>query len=567
PFGFDVSVWEFFWPLLNGATLALAPPGAHKDPDALAALFVHHGVTTAHFVPSMLALFLQTPGVERCTTLRHLVCSGEALPASSVRLAQRRLPWTALHNLYGPTEAAIDVTAWTCPPAFAGESVPIGRPIANTTIYLLDGNGQPVPLGAVGELHIGGVGVARGYLNRPQLTAERFLPDPFAADPEARLYRTGDLARYRADGAIEFLGRIDHQVKLRGFRIELGEIEARIAEHPAVHSTVVLALGEAAHMRLVAYVVPRETPADAPSDALVTTLRTFLARTLPDYMVPAAFVCLPALPLNANGKLDRKALPAPQDDAFARHAYAPPHPGTEAILAEAWCRLLGRERIGRHDQFFALGGNSLLAVRLLSRIEAACGVRLSLAEVFAHPTLRELAHAVTRHQNGAATASLPAIVPVHHGDTLPLSFAQQRLWFLAQLEGTGTAYHMPGALRLRGDLDPLALRRALDALLQRHAALRTVFATSADGQPLAHLLPAGQAFPLVEHDLGLQPDQAAAIARLALDEVLAPFDLARGPLIRGRLLRLGQADHVLLITQHHIVSDGWSLGILINELG
>ncbi|WP_304951796.1 amino acid adenylation domain-containing protein, partial [Xanthomonas sp. LMG 8992] len=262
---FDVSVWEFFWPLLNGATLALAPPGAHKDPDALAALFVHHGVTTAHFVPSMLALFLQAAGVERCTTLRHLICSGEALPASSVRLAQRRLPWTALHNLYGPTEAAIDVTAWTCPPAFAGESVPIGRPIANTTIYLLDGNGQPVPLGAVGELHIGGVGVARGYLNRPQLTAERFLPDPFAADPEARLYRTGDLARYRADGAIEFLGRIDHQVKLRGFRIELGEIEARIAEHPAVHSTVVLALGEAAHMRLVAYVVPRETTADAPA--------------------------------------------------------------------------------------------------------------------------------------------------------------------------------------------------------------------------------------------------------------------------------------------------------------
>ncbi|WP_304951795.1 condensation domain-containing protein, partial [Xanthomonas sp. LMG 8992] len=288
---------------------------------------------------------------------------------------------------------------------------------------------------------------------------------------------------------------------------------------------------------------------------------------MPDYMVPAAFVCLPALPLSANGKLDRKALPAPQDDAFARHAYAPPHPGTEALLAEAWCRLLGRERIGRHDQFFALGGNSLLAVRLLSRIEAACGVRLSLAEVFAHPTLRELAQAVTRHQTGVATAALPAIVPVHHGDTLPLSFAQQRLWFLAQLEGTGTAYHMPGALRLRGDLDPLALRRALDALLQRHAALRTVFATSADGQPLAHLLPAGQAFPLVEHDLGIQPDQAAAIARLAHDEVLAPFDLARGPLIRGRLLRLGQADHVLLITQHHIVSDGWSLGILINDLG
>ncbi len=573
PFGFDVSVWEFFWPLLQGATLAIAPVGAHKDPAALIALIEHQGITTAHFVPSMLAVFLQADGVERCTSLRRLICSGEALPGGSVRLAQRRMPWVGIHNLYGPTEAAIDVTAWTCPPGFAGETVPIGRPIANTRMYVLDAHGAPVPLGAVGELYIGGVGVARGYLNRPELTAERFLRDPFVADPEARLYRTGDLARYLANGDIEFLGRNDQQVKLRGFRIELGEIEARIAAHPAVHSAVVLAVGKDDRRRLVAYVVPRD---DAATEDLATLLRPFLSRTLPDYMVPAAFVRLSSLPLNANGKLERKALPAPDDEAFARHAYAAPEGEIEVGLAALWQGLLGQAQVGRHDHFFDIGGNSLLAVRLLSAVDAAFAVQLPLADVFMHATLDAMAESIARrrHDSPATQAASPlptAIMPVDRSELLPLSFAQQRLWFLTQLDqAAGAAYHMPSALRLEGELDVAALRAALDRIVARHENLRVRFVQAGEA-PVQQFAPADIGFALTETDL-TEPDLTAAddpaalAARLGAEEAVAPFDLSTGPLIRGRLLRLSVREHILLVTQHHIASDGWSVGVLIDEV-
>ncbi len=572
PFGFDVSVWEFFWPLQQGATLAIAPPGAHRDPAALIDLIERHRVTTAHFVPSMLAVFLQADGVERCTTLRRLICSGEALSGGSVRQAQRRMPWVEIHNLYGPTEAAIDVTAWTCPPGYAGETVPIGRPIANTRIYLLDAHGAPVPQGAVGELYIGGVGVARGYLNRPELTAERFLRDPFVADADARMYRTGDLARHLANGDIEFLGRNDHQVKLRGFRIELGEIEARIAEHPSVHAAVVLALGENDRKRLVAYVVLRES-ADGDGDAAdpATLLPRFLSRVLPDYMVPTAFVRLSSLPLNANGKLDRGALPVPDDEAFARHAYAAPEGDVETILAELWQHLLGQSRIGRHDHFFDIGGNSLLAVRLLSAIDARFGVRMPLTEVFVHATLHAMAAAIGPRLNDAqaiqaATASPDAILPVDREEAPPLSFAQQRLWFLTQLDhAAGAAYHMSSALRLEGDLDVAALRAALDRIVTRHENLRVRFVQVGE-TPVQHFAPADAGFALIESEISGGDDPTALVARLGAEEAAAPFDLATGPLIRGRLLRLSSREHILLITQHHIVSDGWSVGVLIAEV-
>ncbi|TXH68189.1 MAG: amino acid adenylation domain-containing protein, partial [Lysobacteraceae bacterium] len=495
PFGFDVSVWEFFWTLLHGATLAIAPPDAHKDPGALIELIVRHRVTIAHFVPSMLTVFLHARGIERCVTLRRLICSGEALAGATLRRALQLLPQASLHNLYGPTEAAIEVTAWTCPRDFAGETVPIGRPIANTRIYLLDAHDRPVPLGAIGELHIGGVGVARGYLNRPQLTEERFIPNPFVADPHARLYRTGDHARYLADGDIEFLGRNDHQVKLRGFRIELGEIEARIAGHPAVHSAVVLVVGDGDRKRLVAYVVPL----DGHAGDLAADLRADLMRALPDYMVPAAFVRLDALPLTANGKLDRKALPAPDDDAFARRGYAPPQEGIETSLADAWRELLGEERVGRHDHFFELGGDSLLAVRLISRIDSIFGVRLPLAEFFARSTLSELAESIAQRQ-AVSTASPAAIMPAARGEALPLSFSQQRLWFLAQLDhAAGAAYHMPAALRLEGELDVAALRATLDRIVARHENLRTRFVEVAEG-PVQQFAPADVGFALTQTD-------------------------------------------------------------------
>ncbi|WP_425126192.1 amino acid adenylation domain-containing protein [Burkholderia gladioli] len=557
PFGFDVSVWEFFWTLLNGATLVVAAPGIQGDPEALIALIDRQRITTAHFVPSMLNIFLGTEGVQACTSLQRLVCSGEALPVSAIRRCQALLPAARIHNLYGPTEAAIDVTAWTCPPDYAGSTVPIGRPIANTRIYLLDEHGQPVPLGAVGELHIGGVGVARGYLNRPELTAERFVRDPFASDVEARMYRTGDLARYLPDGNIEYLGRNDFQVKIRGFRIELGEIEARLVEYPAVREAVVLAIGDGADKRLVAYVVAKH------DEQLIGAIRDHLAALLPDYMVPTAFVRLDALPLSPNGKLDRRALPAPDSSALARQAYEAPQGEIECALAEIWAELLGVERVGRHDSFFALGGHSLLAVRLVGRI-AALGTELPLAKLFASPTLAGLAALITNRLDQGA-AALPPITPVPRDGELPLSFAQQRLWFLAQLDGVSATYHIPLALRLQGRLDTAAWQRALDTLLDRHEALRSVF-VAVQGQPQVRLLPVGTALPVTHHDLRDAPDAQQLLHAISAQEAHTPFDLEHGPLIRARLVRLSEDEHAFLLTQHHIVSDGWSFDVLFSEL-
>ncbi|WP_038885290.1 non-ribosomal peptide synthetase, partial [Serratia marcescens] len=340
PFGFDVSVWEFFWPLMVGARLVMAKPEGHKDPDYLSRAIEQYGVTTLHFVPSMLQSFLADgQAATRCGQVVRVMCSGEALPAALVAEFYRRLPQAELHNLYGPTEAAVDVTAWHCSREADRVSVPIGRPIANTRIYLLDDHGQPVPLGAVGELYIGGVQVARGYLNRPELTAERFLSDPFA--PGGRMYRTGDVARYLANGDIEYLGRNDQQVKIRGFRIECGEIEAVLATHPAVREAVVDARAVGDDKRLVAWVVPA---ADVAEETLAGALRQHVSAALPDYMVPSAWVVVAALPLSPNGKLDRRALPEPQG-AQSQAAYEAPQGEHETLLAGIWRELLNVEQV------------------------------------------------------------------------------------------------------------------------------------------------------------------------------------------------------------------------------
>ncbi|MBX9403189.1 amino acid adenylation domain-containing protein [Lysobacter sp. BMK333-48F3] len=389
PFGFDVSVWEFFWPLMIGAQLVLAKPEGHKDPAYLGELIRAAGVTTLHFVPSMLQVFLaRLDAVAGCASLRRVVCSGEALPAALARQCRERLPQVRLYNLYGPTEAAVDVTAWDCSEADV-DTVPIGRPIANTRIYLLDASLRPVPVGVVGELYIGGVQVARGYLDRPELTAERFVADPFEAG--GRLYRSGDLARWREDGAIEYLGRNDFQVKLRGQRIELGEIEAQLRALDGIADAVVVAR-EDRHgaLALVAYVVP-----EAGAEASPAALRERLAQRLPEYMLPGAYVALEALPLSGNGKLDRKALPAPGDAAFGRNDYEPPQGEVEQALAAIWSQLLGIERIGRHDGFFALGGHSLLAVQLLEHLRRR-DWSIDVRAVFAQPELAAMAAAVRR---------------------------------------------------------------------------------------------------------------------------------------------------------------------------
>ena len=571
PFSFDVSVWEFFWTLSNGATLCIAAPGVHRDAERLASLIAEERITIAHFVPSMLSSFLAARGAAQCTSLRHIVCSGEALPASTVQQCRRRLPNAQVHNLYGPTEAAIDVTAWTCPAVFDNDIVPIGKPIANTRIYLLNERRVPVPIGAVGELYIGGIGVARGYLNRPQLTDERFLPDPFAraaGSVGARMYRTGDLARYLPDGNIVFLGRNDHQVKIRGLRIELGEIEALLTAHESVREAVVLAREEHGEApRLVAYVTIRDTQASVALDTLSRALRAHLHAKLPEYMLPAAFVVLEALPVTANGKLDRKALPAPSDEAFAHQDYEAPKGDIEQTLAALWRELLRVDRIGRHDNFFALGGHSLLAVRLLSRLPALLSVELALSTVFSCPTLCALAEAVSNAARHSRPASLPPIARATRETPLALSFAQQRLWFLAALEGDGegTTYHVPLMLRLRGTLDVDAWRRALDCVWRRHEALRTVFPVE-QGQPTARLLPAEQGMAWRIDDLATSADTLTDLRHLCEAQARAPFDLAAGPLIRARLVRLAEGEHVFMLVQHHIVSDGWSIRVVVGEI-
>ncbi|XXU81050.1 amino acid adenylation domain-containing protein [Sorangium sp. So ce1151] len=388
PFSFDVSVWEFFWPLITGAALVVARPGDHRDGERLVELITRHSVSTLHFVPPMLQAFLETPGAASCRSLRKVLCSGEALPAELARRCFERLPDAELHNLYGPTEASIDVTAWACRPEDA--SVPIGHPIANTQIYLLDRHGQPVPVGVAGELHIGGVGLARGYHRRPALTAERFVPDPFGSAPGGRLYRTGDLARHRHDGAIEFLGRLDHQVKIRGLRVELGEIEARLLQHPHVHEAVVVARDEAhGGKRLVAYVAGRDGAAPEPE-----ALRAWLAETLPAYMVPAPIVALDRLPLSPNGKVDRRALPAPEAAALGHRPYVAPTTEAERILAEVWAEVLHRAQVGVEDNFFELGGDSIVTLQVIARA-AQRGLRLTPKLLFEHPTVAEAAAQLT----------------------------------------------------------------------------------------------------------------------------------------------------------------------------
>jgi amino acid adenylation domain-containing protein len=401
PLGFDVSVWELFWPLITGASLVLARPGGHRDPAYLAAAIAAHGITTVHFVPSMLRVFLEEPGVAGLASLRRVIASGEALDGELAHRFAARLGvplGVELHNLYGPTEAAVDVTAWRCRPGESRSEVPIGRPIANTRIHLLAG-GSPVPVGTAGELHIGGVALARGYLNRPDLTAERFVPDPCGGGPGARLYRTGDLARHRADGAIEFLGRMDHQVKVRGVRIELGEIEAALAAHPRVRQAVVTAPPRAAGDReLVAYV----TLADGPAPSLAE-LREFLATQLPETMLPAAVRVLAALPLNASGKVDRRALPAGPELERQSRSWRPPRSALERAIVEVWREVLAVERVGADDNFFDLGGHSLLLARvgaLLRRrlhgapwdsLATGTAGGLGMVDLFRHPTPAALA--------------------------------------------------------------------------------------------------------------------------------------------------------------------------------
>ncbi|MBM4090487.1 MAG: amino acid adenylation domain-containing protein, partial [Planctomycetes bacterium] len=552
---FDILGLEIYLPLLAGASVVLAPQDAVADPVALARLLSQTGATVMQATPATWQMLLHAkwPGAANL----RILAGGEALNTELAKgLLQRG---KQLWNLYGPTETTIWSTASHVEPDFA--RISIGSPIGNTQVYVLDEHLQPVPVGVPGELHIGGTGVARGYRNRPDLTAERFLPDPFGDRPGGRLYKTGDLTRWLPNGRLEFLGRLDHQVKVRGFRIELGEIESALARHASVRESVVRVFPDSAGQnQLVAYVVPSngETPTAA-------SLREVLRRSLPDYMVPSAFVALDQLPLTPNGKVDRKALPAPQGARpDLERQYAAPRNQREQLLADIWANVLRVDRVGVEDGLFDLGGHSLLATQILSRVRQQFHVDVPLRELFEKPTVAKLAelidHAEQQHR---------LTVPIPRADRtipLPLSFAQERLWFLDQLEPNSPLYNVPAAVRLSGHLDAAALKSCLNQIVRRHETLRTRFVT-VDGRAVQQIVETVTVeLPLLDLSALPQVDRDSHVSRLATEEARQPFSLASTPLIRARLLRLATDEHVLLLTMHHIVSDGWSLGILAAEL-
>ncbi|MFI1396046.1 amino acid adenylation domain-containing protein [Streptomyces sp. NPDC020681] len=534
PLSFDVSVWEFFWPLITGATLVLARPDGHRDPAYLARLIRHQRVTTAHFVPSMLQAFLEEPSAADCSGLRRVICSGETLPAP---LADRfhQVLSAELHNLYGPTEASVDVTAVRIPAGAA--AVPIGRPVWNTRVYVLDGALRPVPPGVAGELYLAGVQLARGYLARPVLTAERFTADPYGP-PGSRMYRTGDLARWTHDGVLEYLGRTDDQVKIRGFRVEPGEVETALARHESVAHAVVVAHDQ----RLVAYVVPAAGHAADGAE-----LRRHVAAALPAHMVPAAFITLDTLPLTPNGKLDRRALPAPDFSAAASERR--PRTPREEILCEEFAAVLGLPRVGVDDDFFALGGHSLLAMRLVSRIRAALAAEVSLRDVFDAPTVAGLAERL----DGAARTARPALTTRPRPGQLPLSSAQQRLWVLYQVEGPSATYNIPAAWRLSGSLDIDALRAAVHDLAERHETLRTVFPEEG-GRARQLVLDMQEIRIPVE----VAPADEDSLAERLAEAAAYGFQLDREPPLRVQVFRIADDEYALLVLLHHIAGDEWS---------
>ncbi|MBM2540375.1 non-ribosomal peptide synthase/polyketide synthase [Pseudomonas aeruginosa] len=536
PFSFDVSVWEFFWPLMSGARLVVAAPGDHRDPAKLVELINREGVDTLHFVPSMLQAFLQDEDVVSCTSLKRIVCSGEALPADAQQQVFAKLPQAGLYNLYGPTEAAIDVTHWSCVEE-GKDAVPIGRPIANLACYILDGNLEPVPVGVLGELYLAGRGLARGYHQRPGLTAERFVASPFVAGE--RMYRTGDLARYRADGVIEYAGRIDHQVKLRGLRIELGEIEARLLEHPWVREAAVLAVDG---KQLVGYVVLESEGGDWRE-----ALAAHLATSLPEYMVPAQWLALERMPLSPNGKLDRKALPAPEV-SVAQAGYSAPRNAVERTLAEIWQDLLGVERVGLDDNFFSLGGDSIVSIQVVSRARQA-GLQLSPRDLFQHQSIRSLALAA---KAGAATAEQgPASGEV--------ALAPVQRWFFEQSIPNRQHWNQSLLLQARQPLDGDRLGRALERLQAQHDALRLRFREERGAWHQAYAEQAGE--PLWRRQAGSEE------VLLALcEEAQRSLDLEQGPLLRALLVDMADGSQRLLLVIHHLAVDGVSWRILLEDL-
>ncbi len=559
---FDVSARELFEPLLVGGQLILVRSDRQQDIAYIVCLISEQKITAVTLPPSMLKVFLNEQGVEKCNSLRRVNTGGEVL---HIELQERFFACLAadLYIGYGPTEATISVTNWVCKRGGNQYTVPIGRPIANTQVYILDEYLNPAPVGVLGELYIGGDGLSRGYLNQPRLTTERFIPNLFSDEPGARLYKTDDLARWRSDGNIEFLGRIDNQVKIRGFRIELGEIETVLDQHHGVKQVVVLAReDEPGNKRLVAYIVPEED-----SKPSTSGLRDFLKQKLPEYMIPSAFIMLEFLPLTPNGKVDRKALPVPDQERpeLSKEFVAPSTP-LEIKLSEIWCILLKLKNVGVNDNFFELGGHSLLAIQLVSRIRDAFQVDIPLRKVFETPTVCALAESVTTALKTNRYLQASPIKPEQRKETMPLSFAQQRLWFLDQLTPGLSAYNMAFIRSFNGPLNIPVLEKCLNEVIKRHEILRTNF-IAIDGQPAQKILQSVTfSLPIVDFSEWSESEREEQALRVMEEETERTFDLPCDLLIRAKLLIMEEQKYYFVLTIHHIVSDGWSINLFEKEL-
>jgi amino acid adenylation domain-containing protein len=607
PFVFDISVWEIFGTLLAGARLIMARPGGQQDFEYILKLMSTEGITVAHFSPAALEMFIDTKGAESCHLLRSVFCGGDFLSNSLQERFFSRLG-ARLQNQYGPTETTVDVTVWDCEPGSSRNQVPIGRPIANTQTYILDSSLRPVPVGVPGELHIGGTSLARGYLGRPDLTAEKFIPHPFNIFAGARLYKTGDLARFMPGGEIEFLGRIDNQVKVRGFRIELGEIESVLSEHPFVKQAVLLVTGSESNLCLVAYIVPEDGQVLS-----VGQLRRYLLERLPEYMAPQVFVMLPRLPLLPNGKIDRRALPPPeQDRPQLDHAYTAARNNTEKTIAAIWTELLPVKTVGVHDNFFELGGHSLLAMRLISRLRETIKIDVPLELLFKAPTVAGLAEIIETSESPSQALDGERVTKIPSHEEIPLSLEQEawllREWWENLYSIDKRLFHTAAVYRLTGPLNVTALEQALNEIIRRHQVLRSTFPKSNGlltspmlspvlraifsrqgvqkklyeltnnkplnapqpgflGSPRQRIMPA-MLTNVSAIDLRQVADsqRESDSQRLLARELTQPFDYAKGPLLRALLVRLAEEEYVLSIVAHHLIFDGWSMNVFNQEL-
>lgn len=558
PYTFDVSLCELFLPLMTGTPLVIAKPGGHKDPEYLVDLVNRHAITHIHFVPSLAYLFLDVCDQARCPTLRRFLLTGEAVSAELESRFASNFPGAECWNLYGPTEAAVHASSWLCGQETSNHSVSIGKALPNTRLYVVDSQMNLLGPGLVGELLIGGVQVARGYINRPELTAERFIDDPFSNEP-FQAYRTGDLVKLRDDGALEYIGRNDFQVKLRGLRIELGEIESVILRYPGITQCAVLAREDRKNdQRLVAYIVAKPQLANWLSD-----LKAHIAQSLPDYMMPQHFIQLPALPLTSSGKVDRKSLPAPDLTISENSRYEAPQSRLEASLSELWAGILGVQSVGVTANFFDLGGHSLLGTQMLAQVKTQHGVSLGLGKLFEAPTVRTMARLIEQNQASGQQAS--AVQPVER-DTVVYATPQQQVWYLYEkIVPESFAFNLPAIFRFQGNLDVGALERALDTIMQRHDILRANFLNQDGKVQIVTNDERSLALPVQPlSDFGVR--EVGELEKALSDQVAVGFEVETDALFNARLIEVSEQDHILFIMVHHLVFDGWSFDLLLKEM-